>query len=593
MRAELKSSTAFRKLQVRRFLLSAAALLAGAAGGFGQTKSGAGFGAEPEKSTAPAALMPVPSPDLAGMDAAVQQQVREAQSRVAASGSGSREMGEAYGRLGEIYQTYGLLDAAKASYANAHALEPDEFRWPYYLGYVYQSDGDLNLSATNYELARQLKPADEMVTLRLADAYLGLNSLDEAESLYSEQLGRDKKSVAALDGLGRVALARREFAKAVAYLNQALALDPQAAYIHYPLAMAYRGLGEREKAAIELRKHGPAAPELVDPYLTALQDIKTGRGEMWEKASHQMAANDLPGAIATYRKLVETNEQDATAKTYLGTALARAGDREDAIKQFNEALRIAPKNPETHYCLGVVLAAAGRDVEAIGHFRSTIQGDPDFGEVHFQLANVLMRAHHYAEASGEYSKAVAQDPKNSFAAVMESLALVRLKRYRDACEVLEQAHKIAPGDPDVVNALARLLAAAPDEKVRDGKRALDLMQEVVKTQGGADSDQAETIAMALAETGQYQKAVNVERSVIQSVEQGDSHESLNGLKARLALYERGQACRIPWRDEDPIFVPTPQTNGDARGQPTSELFRHELGAGIFVVAIGEQAATPC
>ena len=388
-----------------------------------------------------------------------------------------------------------------------------------------------------------------------------MNRLDEAERLYAQEIGRNKRSVAALDGLGRVALARREFAKAVEYLNQALAIDPQAAYLHYPLGMAYRGLGNLEKAQAELARHGPAAPELTDRYLTELQDIKTGKADLWVKGSQQMAANNFPEAVAIYRKLVESNGEDAVARTYLGTALARAGNAQEAVQQLTEALRIAPENPETHYCLGVVLAVLGKDEEAIEHFRATIKGDPQFGEVHFQLANVLMRTRHYEEAAAEYANTVAQDPNNAFACIMQAMALVRPGRYKEARSVLERAHSAAPSNVDIDNALARLLAAAPDDTVRDGQRALDLMQQVVKM-GSVDSDQAETIAMALAETGQFEKAAGIQRSVIETEEHDNPGPRVEALRETLALYEHGHACRAPWREDDPIFFPSPQKGAD-------------------------------
>jgi len=509
----------------------------------------------------------VPSPDLSAMDPQVQEQIREAQAETSTNSLNDQQLAKAYGRLGEIYQAYGIEDAAIACYSDARLLQPDEFRWAYYLGYLSQNKSDLPRAISNYEAALRLRPDDEITTNRIAGVHLTLNHLDEAERLYAQELSRNPKSVAALDGLGRVALARRQFPKAIEYLNHALALDPQAAYLHYPLGMAYRGAGDLAKAQEELGKHGPAAPELTDGYLSALQEIKTGKADLWTKASQQMSANNLTDAIATYRKLVEANGQDPAARTYLGTALARAGNSQEAIQQFTEALRIKPNDAETHYCLGVVLATLGNDDQAIEHFRTTIKGDPQFPEVHFQLANVLMRTRHFDEAAAEYKKAADRDPHNAFASVMQAMACIRLGQYKYARAILEQAHTAAPSDFDISNALARVLAAAPDSTVRDGQRALQLMQEIIKNDGSLDSDRAETVAMALAETGQFEKAAGVQRSLIETVEQDTPALQLNVLRETLAHYEHREACRTPWRDDDPIFFPTPQKGAEP---PTSQ-----------------------
>src|SRR5690242_10411379 len=67
----------------------------------------------------------VPSPDLKGMDEAVQHQLREAQSRLVAvqqnPGNNHHELAEAWGLLGQLYQAYGLNPAASTCYLSARS----------------------------------------------------------------------------------------------------------------------------------------------------------------------------------------------------------------------------------------------------------------------------------------------------------------------------------------------------------------------------------------------------------------------------------------------------------------------------------------
>ena len=65
--------------------------------------------------------------------------------------------------------------------------------------------------------------------------------------------------------------------------------------------------------------------------------------------------------------------------------------------------------------------------------------------------------------------------------------------------------------------------------------------------------------MALAETGNFDKAAALQRTVIENLENEDPAR-VAILRETLALYEKQQPCRRPWRDDDPIFVPTPGTN---------------------------------
>src|SRR5208283_393935 len=84
-------------------------------------------------------LVEVPQPDLATVEANVQEHIRAAQKALADTLANSVstpvERGEAYGTLGQVYQAYGFDDAARASYENAAKLNPGSFRWSYYAGY--------------------------------------------------------------------------------------------------------------------------------------------------------------------------------------------------------------------------------------------------------------------------------------------------------------------------------------------------------------------------------------------------------------------------------------------------------------------------
>jgi len=347
--------------------------------------------------------------------------------------------------------------------------------------------------------------------------------------------------------------------QAAGYFQKALAADPGAAYLHYPLAMAYRGMGQPDKAQAELNLHGPAAPSMADPYLAEIRDLKSGKADLWTRGSQQMSAGDFGAAIATYRSLVELDSKDALAHTYFGTALARAGNTGDALRELSEAAELTPANANVQYCLGVVLVRVGRDAEAIEHLRRALDGDPHLKEAHFQLANALMRNRQFADAAAEYGYARNENRTNGFAAVMQALAFVKLGDYANARSTLESAHTLMPADADITNALSRILAAAPDETLRDGKRAVEIMQETIAKTGAADLEQAATIAMALAEIGQFDKARQIQRKVVEEMVGEAAPGQMSLLRADLDAYEHHRACRVPWREDDPIFVPTPGT----------------------------------
>ena len=100
---------------------------------------------------------------------------------------------------------------------------------------------------------------------RLGGTSLDHGRPDHAQRLFREALALAPNSAAALGGLGRAVLAGGNHARAVEYLVRALTIEPEATSLHYPLALAYRGLGELERADAHLRGRGPGDPTRPSP----------------------------------------------------------------------------------------------------------------------------------------------------------------------------------------------------------------------------------------------------------------------------------------------------------------------------------------
>lgn len=98
------------------------------------------------------------------------------------------------------------------------------------------------------------------------------------------------------------------------------------------------------------------------------------------------------------------------------------------------------------------------------------------------------------------------------------------------------------------HALARLLAGAPDPDVRDGERALRVMEQLPPDQRQVDG--GETMAMVLAELGRFEEAAASQRQALAAAARTGQAGGggRRGMAERLALYER----RAPWRAEDPV-----------------------------------------
>jgi tetratricopeptide (TPR) repeat protein len=125
------------------------------------------------------------------------------------------------------------------------------------------------------------------------------------------------------------------------------------------------------------------------------------------------------------------------------------------------------------------------------------------------------------------------------------MALCWTGRHVEALEVLERAHAALPEADQVSEALARLLAATPDPRSRDGRRALELVEEVVGDEA-MDLAQVQTVAMAHAALGESRSAVEWQQRAIDAARRLNRVELLKGLEDNLARYREGRACEVPW-----------------------------------------------
>ena len=118
---------------------------------------------------------------------------------------------------------------------------------------------------------------------------------------------------------------------------------------------------------------------------------------------------------------------------------------------------------------------------------------------------------------------------------------------------LEAAMKTYPDQPGFAHALARLLAAAPDDRVRDGAQAVSIMNDLMKIQ--RSPTMAETMAMALAEARRFDEAVKWQQDAIAGAKETNRADLVPKLTVNLRLYQNGEPCRTPWRDDDPVHHP--------------------------------------
>lgn len=536
-------------------LALAAVLAAGCAGSAGPD------GGDGPTTLAPPAglgLRSVIRPDFSAMGSAAAQQMRERYDALARTvddgGATAGDLAAAYGAMGDLLLAARELETAEAYYRNAQTLAPGEWRWAHLLGHLYRNQGPLDEAVTFLEHAAEIAPRTLATLVRLGEVYLALGRPEAAAPRFEQALAVDRGSAAAWYGAGRAALARREDEAAVNALEEALALAPDANGIHYPLAMAYRRLGDAERARAHLGQQGDIEPRPDDPVLREIEARFESALLLDFRGGEALAAGNWAAAADFFDRALALEPDRANLRHRLGTALWRMGDARGAEAAFERIIETTPEYSEAYFNLAMIQAQTDRVAGAIETLRTVLARKPGYLGARVALARLVAVDGRPEEAQAEYAAALALAPLDASATLGAGMTLALLGRYAAAEAHLAEARQSFPNDRRFTRAIARLRAAAPDSGIRDAREALALAESLLEErQENLDESLAvgESYAMALAAVGQYATAAAVQQDVRRTAVQAGSEEAvLRRLGDNLRRYERGEAAAQPWTADE-------------------------------------------
>lgn len=537
-------------------LLSVMLLLTGSATG---CRGGAGTQPKDDQRASgdPTRLEPVALPDVSSTAPAVQKQIHDA----AGSAESYAQRGEhdnagaAYGQLGKVLLAAGYPDAAVTALRRAIASSPSDVRWHHFLGYAYWRTNRPDQAIASFERATALAPGGDLSALLwLGELHLTRWESARAETAFRKARMLQGSSAPAEAGLGRVALARRDYSSAVEHLERALMLDPRLLSAHYPLALAYRALGNTRQAELHFRVGPTAETAGFDQRLQELEGLVESAPERDAQGRSALARGDWPAAVAHFRRGLELTGSDASLRATLhhrlGTALAQLNDGAGAYAEFQRAIEVVPGFAPAHYSLGLTSLAANDANAAIRHLSNAIRHDPSYLEAHIALGDVQRLLGQSEDALRHYRRALDISPASAAARFGEGVSLAKLHRFLEARDRFTEANALYPSDPSLALGLARVLAASPDEHVRDVQRAQALVAPIAA--GSPTADALEVLAMARAASGAYEEAARIQRDAMTLAGRTGQGDRARRMAENLRSYEGRRQPRTLWTAE-PLY----------------------------------------
>ena len=165
-----------------------------------------------------------------------------------------------------------------------------------------------------------------------------------------------------------------------------------------------------------------------------------------QAAPMQQAAT--PKAAPEKIAIPPADPDTAEGKLRMGLALSQEGKTDEAVRKYEEALRLNPNLAAAHVSLGLIMAQK-RDLDkAIYHFRKALEINPDIAEVHNSLGVALIFKGRLDEAVEHLETAVRINPKFAKAHNSLAVALAKQGRTEDAIRHLREAVQLQPDNEE-------------------------------------------------------------------------------------------------------------------------------------------------
>lgn len=506
-------------------------------------------------------LTAVPEVDISGAERVAQESITATRERLTelldAASTEAADLAIGYGRLAALYQLANIDRAAALCWENARTLQPDEFRWSYYAGYLALTQGQTDTALSRLQRAQALKPDYAPLNLRLGELWLDTDQLDKAQAALQSAAAEPGLRAAALFYLGQVDLLKRDYQAAVDHMTEVLKIDPQASGVHYPLAQAYRHLGEERLAREHLARFKVKRPDADDPLLAELNNVLQTSRKDFSRGMKAIVERDYQTAIKLFEKGLEVDPENLAARVSYARALYLDG-RSDAVeKQLNSVLARDQQQVLATFLLAVLDEARGRTQQATALYRRVLALDPKHEGAHFYLGNLLFQDGAYREAAQQYQAALAANQDIPPARLLELVARHRAgETDAEIAAELEKRIKAWPDQPELKYALARLRALSKDPAVRDSVAALTLANALTSSQPSPFN--IAVLALAAAADGQFDEAARVQQQLIDMFGWMAPQQEAASLKTTLAAYKRGiMPQQTVWPVGDPVLSPRP------------------------------------
>jgi tetratricopeptide (TPR) repeat protein len=351
-----------------------------------------------------------------------------------------------YINLGGFQQARGDTKDAEATFQKALELDPKSVPANMALAYFYWSTGRNAEGERLMKTAAELDPKNAQISMALAMYYIRSNQVSEAEPYLK---------AAAADNW-RVSLVLANFYVATKRVPEAMArLETVAKESKDKEAFAE---ARSRVAAIQYTQNKQAAHQTLDEVLKRDPNSVTA---LLLDARFLVAEKKYDEALERAKKAAAAEPGNATAHYTLGTVYGAKNEHDDAIREYNETLRINPRAAAAQVELARIYLLRGAvdsaAVNTAAQFaEQAVQNQPDSVPVRLTFIRTLMARGDLVRADAELKPLVAKYPEAAPIQAELGTLLVGRGDHAGARKAYEKALQLDPASNEALAGLVTL-----------------------------------------------------------------------------------------------------------------------------------------
>ena len=234
-------------------------------------------------------------------------------------------------------------------------------------------------------------------------------------------------------------------------------------------------------------------------------------------------------------------------------AFQKAGNLDEAVKQYLRALEKMPNYVDAHNNLAVTLKLQGKLNEAADHYRKALQVEPKNADLHYNLANTLQSLGNLDEAISQYYEALKIKPNHVHSHLNLANALSTQGKFDEAISHYRQVLKVKSLEAAAYNNIGSIMQAQDklDEAIDCYRRAVRSKPDFVEAY--------RNLAPLLESQGNLEEAIACYSKVLQfNPDDIEAHLKIGGFLASQNKFDEAishfsQALRIEPNNADACF----------------------------------------